>query len=250
MELPVAELHILSGAEEAATAAAEHITALSRECVIDQGRFTIALSGGSTPRGLYEKPAQPEYVDRISWGAWQVFWSDERCVPPDRLDSNYRLAKETLLDHIPIPAGQIHRMRGEEVPHRGAQEYEALVRQVLGTAAPSFDLILLGMGEDGHTASLFPNSPALEERDALVVAAPGPGGGHEDRLSFSLPLVNRAGEVAFLVNDESKSETLRQVHHPDPGLAPLPATLVRPASGRIHWFLTRAAAMRLEGTKV
>ena len=246
----MAELHILSGAKEAATAVADYITILSRKCVMDRGRFTVALSGGSTPRGLYGKLAQPEYAGRISWGAWQVFWSDERCVPPDHKDSNYRLAKEALLDHILVSTGQMHRMRGEEVPHQAAQEYEALVRQVLGAAAPSFDLILLGMGEDGHTASLFPGSVALEERDLLVVAAPGPAGGREDRLSFSLPLINGAREVAFLVNDESKAEALRRVHHPDPGAAPSPAALVRPASGRVHWFLTRAAAMRLEGTKV
>ena len=138
MELPVAEIHILSGAQEASTALADYITALSRERVGDLGRFTIAFAGGSSPRGVYEKLARPEYAGRISWGAWQVFWSDERCVPPDHKDSNYRLAKEALLDHVPIPAGQVHRMPGEEVPDRAAQEYEALVRQILGTEEPSF----------------------------------------------------------------------------------------------------------------
>ena len=244
----MAELHILATAEGVAGAAAEYVASLSEDSVREHGRFTIALSGGSTPSPLYRKLALAPFLDRIDWSRWQVFWSDERCVPRDHSDSSYRAARDALLDHVPLPLKQVHRMPGELPPDEGAEQYEATLTEAFGTPFPSFDLVLLGVGEDGHTASLFPGSAALAESDRLVIAAVGRGQSH--RLTFSLPLINAARSVAFLVTDGSKAETIREVHRPGATANPLPAAMVRPPAGSVHWFLTRAAAGQLEGTKV
>ena len=228
---------------------AEFIVALARERVQAHGRFHIALSGGSTPRRLYELLALPRTegpprMDNAAWGRWHVFWGDERCVPPDHQDSNYRMAGESLLDRVPVPTDQVHRMRGEASPQSAAEEYEGLLRQVLPGPIPAFDLILLGIGEDGHTASLFSNTDALMEKERLVVANWAP---HlqAHRLTFTLPLINAARAIAFLVTDESKAQVLAKVLKPAPAEPPLPSSLVRPTSGTVHWFLTAAAASRL-----
>jgi 6-phosphogluconolactonase len=245
MRMPVAELHVLATPREATMAMAEFITTEAKERATAQGRFTIALSGGSTPRPLYELLASPAYAERITWDRWHVFWSDERCVPSNHVDSNYRMAKESLLGHVPIPAHQIHRMRGEAQPRQAAEEYEAELRLLLQESPPAIDLILLGMGEDGHTASLFGNTDALQETERLVVANWVP---HIQayRITFTLPLINAARSVAFLVTDESKASILHQVLRPaaTAGSGP-PASLVHPTSGTLHWFLTQAAASHL-----
>ena len=243
------DLHVLPTPEDAADATAEYIVLLGERCAQASGRFTVALSGGSTPRRLYERLASQPYASRIPWSGWHVFWGDERCVPPDDPDSNYRMAKEALLDRVPISPANIHRMRGETGPGEAAEEYEAVVRDVFQAATPSFDLILLGLGEDGHTASLFPGTQALEERRRLVVGNEVPRlGAH--RITFTLPLINEAKVVAFLVTDESKSRTVQRVLEPAPTEPVLPAALVRPAAGSVHWFLTRVAATWLEGVSV
>ncbi len=243
----MAELHVLPTTEEAAQAKAQFVAALAKECSTRHGRFTIALSGGSTPRRLYEVLASPTYSKEIAWDEWQVFWSDERCVPGDDADSNYRMARETLLDHVPIPENQVHRIKGEAAPHQAAKEYESIIERVLKSASPSFDLILLGIGDDGHTASLFPGTPALGEQDRLVVDNWVP---HLQvhRITFTLPLINAAKVVAFLDTDENKAGVLRQVLDATPGEDMPPAGLVRPSKGVVHWFLTKAAAERLSVT--
>ena len=239
------ELHILPTPEDIAQAAAEFVAALAGQRVQSQGRFTIALTGGSTPRPLYQVLGSPPYAGRIVWDRWRLFWSDERCVPPDHQESNYRMAKEMLLDMVPLPADNIHRIRGEVSPQDAAAEYEEALRRMSPQSRPALDLVLLGMGEDGHTASLFPGTHALEEEHRLVVANWVP---HlqAHRITFTLPLINAAGAVAFLVNDVSKAAMLKQVVQPDPGDLALPAGRVRPASGTVHWFLTRTAASQLE----
>ncbi|MCZ6789199.1 MAG: 6-phosphogluconolactonase [Chloroflexi bacterium] len=245
----MAELHVLPTSEEAAQAKARFVTDLAKECSTNHGRFTIALSGGSTPRRLYEILASPPYSKEMAWDRWQVFWSDERCVPPGHEDSNYRMAREELLDHVAIPVENVYRMRGEDDPHEAAQAYEAVVREVFQSPAPSFDLILLGIGDDGHTASLFPGTLALGEQDRLVVDNWAPEL-QVHRITFTLPLINAAKVVAFLDTDETKAEMLRQVLEPAPGEAMPPAGLVRPSAGVVHWFLTTAAAGRLRATQV
>ena len=241
------ELHILPSTEETAQAKAKFVATLAKECLGTQGRFTIALSGGSTPRRLYQILASPPYTEGIAWDRWHIFWSDERCVPQDHEDSNFRMAKQALLDHVPIPPAQVYRMQGEVAPEQAAKEYETAVQNVFQTPEPAFDLILLGMGDDGHTASLFPGTEALQENHRLVVAnrATFPP---VHRITFTLPLVNAAKVVAFLDTDESKAEVLRGVLEPAPGEDVLPAAMVRPTHGTVHWFLTKEAASLLRTT--
>ena len=235
------EPHILPTPDAVAQAGAEFIAALAERRSREEGRFTIALSGGSTPRRLYQFIAAPPYREQIAWSEWQVFWSDERCVPPDHRDSNYRMAREALLDHVPIPASQIYRIRGEAEPEQAAQEYEQELHRVFGTVSPAFDLVLLGIGEDGHTASLFPGTIALEEERRLVVANWVPQL-QAHRVTFTLPLINAARDVVFIVVGESKAEVVRQVLTPAPGGRLPPAAMVRASCGTVHWFLTKEAA--------
>ena len=236
-----AAIHVLPTAEAMARAAAEFVGAVAAEACQTRGRFTVALAGGATPAPLYEKLASPTHARRLAWEGWQVYWSDERCVPPDHAESNYGLARWALLDRVPIPAGHIHRLRGEATPERAAEEYERDVSQVSRDSFPVFDLILLGLGEDGHTASLFPGTAALQEEHRLVMANWVPQlDAH--RLTFTLPLINAARVVAFLVDGEAKAAAVRQVLSPAAEAAALPAARVQPGSGSPHWFLTAAAA--------
>ena len=237
-------LHVMRSHEEATRTAAQMVADLSARCVASRGRFTIALSGGSTPQLLYEILASPPYLGTIGWDGWGVFWSDERCVPPDHADSNYRMAKESLLDHVPVPASNVHRVQGEGVPHVAAREYEELLKGYFSSLEPAFDLILLGLGDDGHTASLFPGTLALGERSRLVLHNWVPDQ-NDYRITFTLPMSNAARIIAFLATWESKADVLRRVLEPAPGESPLPATMVQPSSGAVHWFLTQDAARML-----
>ena len=238
------KLQILADHEDASQSAAQFVADLAHNLTASQGRFTIALSGASTPRRLHQLLASPPLADGIAWDRWHVFWGDERCVPADHDDSNYRMARETLLDRVPIPDSQIHRMRGEAVPGEAAEEYEQLILNVFHTPVPCFDLILLGIGDDGHTASLFPGSEALQEQERLVVSNWAPEL-RVHRITFTLPLINAAKTVAFLDTGESKAEVLRSVLEPHPGEYQPPAALVQPSQGTTHWFLTEKAARLL-----
>ncbi len=235
------ELHVLPTPEEAAQECAAFVADLAEERVTSHGRFTIALSGGATPRRLYQLLAAQPYAERMAWNQWHVFWGDERCVPPDHDDSNYLMAKVAWLDHVPLPPERVHRMRGEDAPEKAAQEYEATLREVFQTHIPSFDLILLGIGEDGHTASLFAGTGALEEKRRPVVANWVP---HlqTHRITFTLSLINSAKVVVFLVTEESKVEVVREVLEPATGKHIRPASMVRPVNGIVHWFLTDETA--------
>ena len=237
----VPKVHVSETADESARQAAELVAALSERAVRDRGRFAVSLSGGSTPRRLHSVLASEEYRQRISWPHWHVFWGDERAVPQEHDDSNYRMARETLLDHVALSRAHVHRIPTELDPVQAASEYEHIIRQALDEDTPVFDLILLGMGDDGHTASLFPGSEALQEDRRLVAAdwAPHPVA---RRITFTLPLINRAAAVAFLVEGAHKSKMVRRVLQSGPGEEPLPASLVQPTNGVLHWFLDSAAA--------
>jgi 6-phosphogluconolactonase len=201
----------------------------------------IALTGGSTPRSAYERAA----VADVSWSRATLWWGDERCVPPDDELSNYALARETLLDAIAGPAPEVHRMRGELGAHEGAAAYETELHEVFGAGMPEFDLVLLGMGADGHCASLFPGQPTLEEDVRLAVGVERAGvEPYVPRISLTLPLINAAREVVFLVTGEDKAEAVARAFEADPG-PDTPASLVTPASGRLVALLDRAAASRL-----
>ncbi len=234
---------VVASSAALAEAAAQAVADAAEAAVSQTGRFTLALSGGSTPRRLYARLASPPFSSRIDWPRLHVFWGDERCVPPDHPDSNYRLASESLLSKVPIPPERVHRMQGEDPdPERAAQAYAAELGRVFTLAPggrPGFDLILLGMGADGHTASLFPGSPALTETTRFTVAL------YVERvkahrLTLTLPVLNAAARVIFLVSGEDKAETLRMVLTGGP--SPLrPASLIRPA-GEVLWLVDRAAA--------
>src|SRR2546430_4372299 len=195
------EIIICGDTDELNRKAAERFVLLANEAAAKAGRFTAALSGGSTPRTLYSLLAMPDYKESIPWSQVHLFWGDERCVPPDHQDSNYRMAREALLSKITIPTDNVHRMAGEKEPQVAAVEYEEQLRKLFQPppgALPHFDLILLGLGEDGHTVSLFPGSEALDEQERLVIA-PYIEKLQTHRITLSLPVINEAAVILFLV---------------------------------------------------
>ena len=239
-------IHVYATPEEAFGAVAEFIAEASKAAVERSGRFTIALSGGNTTRAVYRLLARPPFLNQIAWNRWRVFWGDERNVPPDHADSNYRMAREALLNHAPIPVPQVHRFLMEQGAETAANAMEAVLGEVFADTPPSLDLILLGVGDDGHTASLFPGTDALREQERLVVSNHVPQL-HADRVTFTLPLINAANAVAFVVTGAAKSSALKDVLTPTPGTPALPASVVKPTSGTLDWFLTADAASQLNG---
>ncbi len=233
------DLHALG--EQAAVAVAK----LAEEAVSLRGRFSVALAGGSTPRALYRNLAGPAFAGKIQWRDIHLFWGDERAVSPDHPDSNYRMADEALISQVPIPPENVHRMPGERRNLDAAAEaYEKALRRFFEPTDdgwPSFDLVLLGIGLDGHTASLFPGSPVLEEK-VRWVAAPHIEKLNAARLTLTLPVFNHARQLFFLAAGKEKAPVIREILSDPPPLAPLPARLVRPREGRPIFFLDRAAA--------
>lgn len=227
-----------------AEAAAQAIAECAEAAVAARGRFMVALAGGSTPRTTYERLAQPPLRDRMPWDRTWIFFGDERGVTPDHPDSNYRMANEALLSKVPIPAKQIARIRGEaEDPETAATEYGQRLSKVFECkrgGLPRFDLILLGMGVDGHTGSLFPGSPVLKEVFRPVAAVYASAASIPQRFTFTLPVINTAARVMFLVAGGEKAKLLKAVLN-EP-ISALPAALVRPTNGRLTWLLDRAAA--------
>jgi 6-phosphogluconolactonase len=251
-----ADLDVMVLRERGAIArtAAERIAHTAREAIGRRGRFTMVLSGGSTPWGLYQRLAGPDYASAMPWSATHLFWGDERCVPPDDERSNYRLARDAGL--LARPLAGVHRMRGEDPPATGARAYEEELRAFFarssrgaettrpdsttradstgssGTRVPVFDVVLLGMGEDGHTASLFPGSSALEERERWVVSTQA----HEGvaRLTLTLPVLVAARRVVFLISGAEKAAPLREILS-DPA-CPLPA-------GQVLWGAAHATVL-------
>jgi 6-phosphogluconolactonase len=245
----MAELKVFDDAEELTRAAAEEIASRAEAAIAaiaEQGRFTIALSGGSTPKPVYRRLAEEPYRSRIAWDRVHVFWGDERHVPPDHADSNFGMAHDELLSKVPLPAGNIHRVRAEKPDaERAAHEYEWTLRSAFNLdegQVPRFDLVLLGLGPDGHTASLFPGSDAVRERTRLVVA---PWVKSSFRITMTLPVLNRAACALFVVSGEEKAEALRSVLEGDLQPDRFPAQAVRLDDGRLLYFADRAAARLL-----
>lgn len=210
----------------------------------ERGMFSAALSGGHTPRRTYELLALPPWRDQVPWERTAVFWSDERCVPAKDHRSNSRMAFETLLNHVPISPDRIHPIACDEDPDRGAEGYENLLRTHF-SGLLRFDLIFLGLGENGHTASLFPQTTVLreEKRAAAPVRVQG-----EDfhRVTLTAPAINRAAAVVFLVSGRSKARVLREVIEGPRDTDRLPAQLIRPVEGELLWLVDRAAAAELK----
>jgi 6-phosphogluconolactonase len=221
--------------------AAERFGQIGAEAIRDRGRFLVALPGGSTPRALFERLASPTYGVRLDWSLTHVFWTDERCVLASDERSNYRVVRAELLDHVGIPSDRIHRIAGEIDPLAAADAYEVLLRRVLG-ADGRFDLIVLGIGADGHTASLFPGHQALTETDRWVVpvhvSADPPW-----RVTMTLSLVNAARHILFLVTGAEKAGAVRGLQQGES----LPASMVRPKDGALTFLVDAAAAGLVEG---
>ena len=239
-----AEVVTLPTREAVTAATADAIVAAATGAIAARGRFLLVLSGGSTPRALYELLATPAYAARIDWTRTHVFWGDERCVPPDDRSSNYRMAREALLDKVPISPEAIHRLRGEDPPAAAAAAYEADLRQVFGAGAPRFDVVLLGMGDNGHTASLFPHLTAVREMSRWVVAEY-VGEVSMWRLTMTPPALNAAARVLFVVVGAEKADMLRRVLQGPRDIDALPAQVVAPASGVLTWLVDTAAAANL-----
>jgi 6-phosphogluconolactonase len=229
--------------EELAEASARDFAARTQETIDERGRFAVALAGGSTPKATYEVLAR-DYANELDWSRVHVFFGDERTVPPDHEDSNYRMAYETLLSHVPV--GSVHRMRGELPPDEAAAAYEEELRAFFGQVdVPGLDLILCGLGEDGHTLSLFPETAALDVNDRWVVANPVLKLG-TTRLTLTIPVLNVSRAVTFVVAKESKAEALKEVLEGDADPRVYPAKLVRPESRDLTWMVDRAAARLLK----
>ena len=242
---------ILSSPESLAASAAEHILHTGTSAINQRGRFTFVLAGGSTPMHVYSLLGRESNTSGLDWERVYIFWGDERCVPSDHTDSNFRAAKESLLDNVPLPEKNIHRIPSEMPPEEAARLYQAQLKSSLSgpkeiiNCVPAFDLILLGMGEDGHTASLFPCSPALEERNkwAVAVTHKNPPPPLVDRITLTLPVINNASHVVFLVSGRKKAHAFEQVFSKDKDSHPLlPAALVQPRRGDLTWLIDRAAS--------
>ena len=229
--------------QQLAEAAARDFASKAEAAIAERGSFTVALAGGSTPKATYEILAR-DYADGLDWSRVHVFFGDERTVPPDHEDSNYLMAQRTLLSRVPV--GSIHRMRGELPPAEAAAAYEQELQEFFGPdSVPAFDLILLGIGEDGHTASLFPETSALDVTDRWVVANPVLKL-ETTRLTHTIPVINAAKAVTFLVAGEGKTEALKQILEGDADPRAYPAKFIRPECGDLTWMVDKAAASSLK----
>ncbi len=255
--MPAAPIKVIYGIwnspADVAQAAARIFTDAVVQAAASQGVARIAISGGTTPKamfGVLADPSQP-FLESIPWDKLQLYWVDERCVPPDNTESNFRMTEEAMLSKVPLPPENIHRMEGELDPKEAASRYESVLRNTMrleGAELPVFDLVLLGMGDDGHTASLFPHTDALHEMSRLVVA------NHvlqkeTWRITLTWPVINQGRQVAFLIEGAGKAEILGEVLTGPKDPERLPSQLIRPANERIQFFLDEAAAGKLPPTE-
>lgn len=244
----MANVKIFSTPVTLAQAAAECFLDTAEKAIQERGLFSVSLSGGSSPQMLYRLLATEPYSERADWSRVHFFFGDERCVPPDHPESNFRKARQNLFDHIPVPEENIHRILAERKPEESAEAYEETLLKFFSSLSDeedrtraSFDLVLLGMGDDGHTASLFPGTPAIHEETRWVIAQ------YIDRLAawritLTPAILNRATHVLFLVEGAAKSWTLQKViygaYQPDR----YPAQVIRPSDGDVVWMVDEAAA--------
>jgi 6-phosphogluconolactonase len=247
--VPTPNLRVFDSLAELSPAAHEQLADLGTHAVAERGRFTLALSGGGTPLVLYRLMAQTPQAMGGRWAQTHVFWGDERCVPPDDPGSSFGQARDVLLKHVPLPEENIHRVFGEWEPQKAAEDYARQLRQFAeaGLAWPRFDVVLLGMGDDGHTASLFPGPITKAERTRPTMAVTA---SYQDRPANRVtltPLVfNSARNIVFLVAGESKAEALAAVLSGSADPERWPAARIRPTDGTVTWFVDRAAAKLLD----
>ncbi|XP_050236597.1 probable 6-phosphogluconolactonase 1 [Mercurialis annua] len=250
------ELRIHENSDELATDLAEYIAEISEASVKERGVFAIALSGGSLI-GLMGKLCEAPYNKTVDWSKWYIFWVDERVVAKNHADSNYKLAKDGLLSKVPIVPSHVHSINDSVSAEEAATEYEFVIRQLVKTRTisvsdisdcPKFDLILLGMGPDGHVASLFPNHPVLDASDEWVTFITDSPKPPPERITFTLPVINSASNVAVIAAGEAKAEALHSaIDEVGPDCPTLPARMVQPTKGKLVWFLDKSAASKLDG---
>ena len=240
-----AMMHVFNDLEELSQGAAAFLVQQADAAVRSRGRFVLALAGGRTPERTYALLARPPFQSQVNWPRVHIFWGDERCVPLDDPRSNARMAHTLLQDHVPVPPRHVHPMVCRESPREGAQRYEALLRVFFSGNAPCFDLILLGLGANGHTASLFPHTGVLRERKRWV-AEMYDADQNLHRITLTARIINQAAAVVFLVAGADKAEVLHAVTAGPQDPMRLPAQLIRPGGGGLHWFVDQAAASRLD----
>jgi len=246
----VHEVRLFEDLRAMSAAAADHVSQVALDAVRTHGRFAIALSGGNTPRPLYALLAKEPHASRIPWDVVHVFWGDERCVPLDRPDNHYTMASDLFLSKVPIPDANIHRMRGEASdPKDAAREYESELHSFFGPEKadfPRFDLVLLGLGDDGHTASLYPGAEGLKKFSRLVVAHYVPQRS-QYRITLTYPVINNARQICFLVVGKEKSQALRSVLRLETAEPMVPAHGIKPIDGKIVWFVDQGAVSLIRG---
>ncbi len=245
----IPDIRVAGSVQDWAHQVAAFIASVSERAILANGRFIMALSGGSTPKTLYQTLALPEWKTRFEWQKIHFLFGDERCVPPDHQDSNFNMAQASLFHPLAIPPNHIFRMRGEgEDPSPVAREYEQTIRQLTETQPPTMpriDLVLLGLGDDGHTASLFPGTSALQETKKIVTVGQAPTG-IRSRLTLTLGVLNQAAMVLFLVTGKGKADMVRRILEPTSEEdRSLPAAQITPESGQLVWMLDQAAAAGL-----
>lgn len=237
-------IQIFKNSLELSKTAAEIFTQTAQEAVKNTGKFTVALTGGSSPNQLYHLLTQTPYLEQVPWGQTFVFWGDERWVPLTDEQSNAKMAFATLLNNVPVPKNQIYPMWGKQSPEEFAHQYETLLLNHFGPAPPQFDLILLGLGNDGHTASLFPGTAVLQEQSHLVQAyylEP------QDmfRITLTAPCINQAKKVIFITYGEKKASALAEILEGGRNTEKYPAQLIQAQNGETIWLVDEAAASRL-----
>ena len=241
-------IRIYDDLETLSLAAAELFALEARQVVQAHGRFTVALAGGSTPSRTYELLAQEPFREQVPWQHTHIFWGDERCVPADDPRNNARMARQTLLDHVPIPSSHVHPMICTSSPQTAAKEYEALLRGFFVGGSPRFDLVVLGLGENGHTASLFPGTSVLEDQQHWVAEVHVTEEGL-NRLTLTAAAINQAALVVFLVSGAGKAHILRKVLKEAQAPGSIPARLIKPVDGGLLWLVDRDAARQLRQRK-
>jgi 6-phosphogluconolactonase len=240
-------VQVFDDSGEVARAAARRIVELAGESIAARGTFSLALSGGSTPKAIFELLAADEFRTQIAWQSVHIFFGDERTVPPDHPDSNFRMANEAMLSRLPLPEANVHRINGVGDAAANASDYESDLRGYFGDSTwPRLDLVMLGMGDDGHTASLFPETTALKE-ERLWVAANWVEKFGTWRITLTAPAINAARNILFLITGAGKADRLREVLKGERDTSRLPSQLIAPREGALEWYVDRAAAAKLDG---
>jgi len=242
VDMPLPKLEVRPTPASVAEQAATTIIAAGAAAIEEKNRFHLCLAGGSTPKATYELLAGDDFKDKLDWSKVRFYFGDERSVGPDHDDSNYRMAKLAMLDALGIPEANVFRMKGEDEPEAAATQYGQMLKQTFEDGG--FDLLLLGMGDDGHTASIFPHQMDLLKAASTTALATHPVSGQQ-RVTLTGPVINAAAEVAFLVTGNGKTARTAQILNREQRYEDFPAAHIQPDQGQLHWFLDEAAALEV-----